>query len=163
MLPNRFYKFFASVFRSGFFKIRFRNRSSMSIQHCDKSIWRPGNIPCYSWEHYQLQQGNIFPAQIPAIARFSPSYSWELSQLCFPCNCWYISQVQPGYCPRFSLGVVPAFYEVGENPSSQKTLYVCKLIVQWLGRQLAIRKDVGSILNRCDLIFFTSQLLLIVI
>ena len=22
--------------------------------HCDKSIWRPGNIPFYSWEHYQL-------------------------------------------------------------------------------------------------------------
>ena len=21
--------------------------------HCDKSIWRPGNILCYSWEHYQ--------------------------------------------------------------------------------------------------------------
>ena len=77
------------------------------LVHCDKCIWRSGNTPCYSWEHYQLQQGNIWPAQIPAIARFFPSYSWELSQVCFPCNGWYISQIQPGYCPRFTLGIVP--------------------------------------------------------
>ena len=82
-------------------------RSGTGGVHCDKYILRSGNTPCYSWEHFQLQQGNIQPAQIPATARFFPSYSWKLSQLCFLCNCWYISQVQPGYCPRFNLVIVP--------------------------------------------------------
>ena len=56
-----FYMFFiTSFFITGYLV-------QLDLLHCDKSIWRPGNIPCYSWKHYQLQQRNIFPAQIPAI------------------------------------------------------------------------------------------------
>ena len=25
-----------------------------NIEHCDKSICRPGNIPCNSWEHINI-------------------------------------------------------------------------------------------------------------
>ena len=49
--------------------------------YCDKSICRPGKIPCNSWEHYKLQQGYICQHQFPAIAWNFPSYGWELSQL----------------------------------------------------------------------------------
>ena len=59
--------------------------------HCE--ISRPGYIPCNSWENNQLQQGNIRPPQFPAISQTFPICSWELSQLCFPCNCWYTSRV----------------------------------------------------------------------
>ena len=83
--------------------------------HFHQSNWRSGNIPCYSWEHYQLQQGNIFPAQIPVVTQFFPSHSWKLSQLCFPYNCWYISQVQPVHCPRINLWIVPAFHVVRDS------------------------------------------------
>ena len=100
--------------------------------HCDKSIWRPGNIPYIvgNITSYSIYSREIY-SQLKYLLKqgFSPSYSWDLSQLCFPCNCWYISQVQPEYCPRFSLGVVPAFNEVGENPSCQKQQFVCNLIL----------------------------------
>ena len=52
--------FFASIHRGSAFR---RVHSSIPRGsahrrflhlHCDKSIWSPGNIPCYSWEHKQL-------------------------------------------------------------------------------------------------------------
>ena len=82
-----------------------------------------GNITSYSREIY----GQL---KFPAIAQFFPSYSWELSQLCFPCNCWYISQVQPGYCPRFNLGICTRV-NLGIVPGStselsQETALLCQ-------------------------------------
>ena len=99
-----------------------------------KSIWRPGtgNIPCYSCEHYQLQRGNIY-----AIARYFPAIAGYCTPFVFSCNCWYFSQVQPGHCPRFNLGIVPAFYGVGENTSCQNKKYIYVSIVQWLKYLLA--------------------------
>ena len=122
--------------------------------HCDKSIWRPGKLPCNSWEHYQIQLGNIFLAQIPAIARFLPIYSWELSQLCFPAIA--------GIFPRFNLGIVPvSAWELSQlymmyrrEPllsKRQKQRKLCNLIVKWLGCLLAKSEGMGSILTHSSL------------
>ena len=107
-----------------------------------KSIWRPGtgNIPCYSCEHYQLQRGNIY-----AIARYFPAIAGYCTRFVFSCNCWYFSQVQPGHCPRFNLGIVPAFYGVGENSSCQNLWVIKVSIVQWLRCLLATSEGLGLI------------------
>ena len=78
-------------------------------------------------QHYQIKKGNICTAQIPAIAWFFPSYSWILSQLCFPCNFWYFSQVEPGYCHRFNLGIeLSQLFMVYERKLLIKTIvYQC--------------------------------------
>ena len=67
-----------------------------------------GNITSYSREIYA-------PLKSLLLHGLFPSYSRIFPQLCFPCNCWYFSQVHPGYCPRFSLGIVPAFYGNGDT------------------------------------------------
>ena len=86
-------------------------------------------------QHYQIKKGNICTAQIPAIAWFFPSYSWILSQLCFPCNFWYFSQVEPGYCHRFNLGIELSQLFTVWCTSEQflsKRLYINVSIVQLL-------------------------------
>ena len=50
-----------------------------------------GNINSYSREIYAPLKSLLWHGFFPAIAGFCPSYSWILSQLCFPCNCWYFS------------------------------------------------------------------------
>ena len=47
---------FNSVGRFSSVKLHTMESESKSFEslHCDKCIWRSGNILCYSWEHYQL-------------------------------------------------------------------------------------------------------------
>ena len=67
-------------------------------------------------------------------------YGYWVAQLCFPCNCWYFSQSQPGPCPRFNLGIVSgSTWELSQLFMVQeRTLFVKNhnainvSIVQWL-------------------------------
>ena len=77
--------------------------------HWDKSIWRPGSIQCYSWEHYQLQQGKYMPSSNPCYSTVFFQLQLEIVPalvslqflVYFPGSTLALSQVQPGNCPRF--------------------------------------------------------------
>ena len=81
----------------------------------EKIIMNKLNTILKIWNYFQgfsNSAGKYIPSSNPCytvVAWFFPIYSWESSQLCFPCNCWYVSQVKPGHCPRFSLGIFPSF------------------------------------------------------
>ena len=62
--------------------------------HCNKSICRPGNIPCNSCEHYQLQQRNIGPPQFPYSMEFYQIWLGILPALFSLPLLVHISQVQ---------------------------------------------------------------------
>ena len=91
--------------------------SFLIFPHCDKSICRPGNIPCSSWEHYQLWQGNICPPQFPAIAW---SFFWPA--IANPCGSPCYSTVHAGsvvyivscfHCPILYISVCLAAGRIG--------------------------------------------------
>ena len=125
---------------------------------CDKSIWMPGNILRYSWEHYQLYTvaGKYIPSSNPCYSTVFPIYIRELFQLWVPCNCWYISQVQPGHCHRFSLGIVPAFYEVQERTLLVKNgkLYSIQFESVVVGARACLRPVRAWIRSSLGTIFF---------
>ena len=107
------------------FPLRLAGNRSTEIVHCDKSIWRPGNIPAYSWEHYTSYSREIYaPLKSLLWHGFLPAIlnSWILSQLCFPFNCWYFSQFESGTIPSFlwcRKEVVPASVQWGPGFNSR--------------------------------------------
>ena len=114
-----------------------------------------GNITSYSREIYSQLKSLLQHGFPPAIAGNCPSFV-------FPAIA--------GIFPRFNLGIVPgSAWELSQLFMRQertlliKNCFICNLIVQWLGRQLAATKDMGSIPSGCYLIFFTSQPPLIVL
>ena len=82
------------------------------LLHCDKSICRPGNIPCHSWEYYQLLQENVCPPHYPAIA-------WTF-------------QTTAGNCPSFVLPAIAGIFQMAKTWGfsqlfimEEKSLHAC--------------------------------------
>ena len=93
------------------FPLRLAGNRSTEIVHCDKSIWRPGNIPAYSWDHYTSYSREIY-APLKSLlwhGFFYPPYC--IAEFCPS----FVFPSIAGIFPSLNLGQYPAFYGVGKK------------------------------------------------